>query len=295
VQDVDTVQKMEKVELTPMEVDPVLIEEVKPEEPVLDIAPSTSDGTTRMTSQERAQKLAALRVKMRESAVANRKDLIEESQRAKMTAREIARIEKQRKLAEILREKVDAQENGVDVERKKNWEYSIEEDLEWQKRLEKKARRADFEFHDETQTAHRKYKKDLDLLKPDLIKYSKQKEVAFGLEPGALVNASPTAQQQIIAAAAAGSSEAADYLYRDANTLLYADSQPSEDAIDRVVNKLNTDLDKRAKWSRKRLNTDEGDITYINERNRVFNKKISRYYDKYTKEIRESFERGTAV
>ncbi len=82
-----------------------------------------------------------------ESAVANRKDLIEESQRAKMTARKTAQIDKQRKLAEILREKVDAQENGVDVERTKNWEYSIEEDREWQKRLEKKARRADFEFH----------------------------------------------------------------------------------------------------------------------------------------------------
>jgi len=131
---------------------------------------------------------------------------------------------------------------------------------------------------DETQTAHRKYKKDLDLLKPDLVKYSKQKEVALGLEPGALVNASPSAQQQIIAAAAGGSSEAAEYLYRDANTLLYADSQPSEDAIDKVVNKLNTDLDKRAKWSRKRLNTDEGDITYINERNRVFNKKVCPHF-----------------
>jgi len=64
-----------------------------------------------------------------------------------MTAREIAQTEKRRKLAEILREKVDAQENGVDVERKKNWEYSIEEDQEWQKRLSKKGRRADFEFH----------------------------------------------------------------------------------------------------------------------------------------------------
>ena len=31
--------------------------------------------------------------------------------------------------------------------------------------------------------------------------------------------------------------------------------------------------DKRNKFSRKRLNEDEGDVTYINERNRVFNKK----------------------
>jgi len=53
--------------------------------------------------------------------------------------------------------------------------------------------------------------------------------------------------------------------------------------------------DKKNKFSRKRLNEDEGDITYINERNRVFNKKIARYYDKYTAEIRASFERGTAL
>jgi pre-mRNA-splicing factor SYF2 len=73
-------------------------------------------------------------------------------------------------------------------------------------------------------------------------------------------------------------------------------------------------LDRKGKFSRRRLNEDEGDITYINEHNKVFNKKvrssvvsiaqmltfrklsqIARYYDKYTKEIRDSFERGTAL
>ena len=34
-------------------------------------------------------------------------------------------------------------------------------------------------------------------------------------------------------------------------------------------------IDKKGKFSRKRLNDDEGDITYINEHNRVFNKKVS--------------------
>ena len=34
-------------------------------------------------------------------------------------------------------------------------------------------------------------------------------------------------------------------------------------------------LDKRGKWSRKRANEDEGDVTYINQRNKVFNKKVS--------------------
>lgn len=33
--------------------------------------------------------------------------------------------------------------------------------------------------------------------------------------------------------------------------------------------------DRRSKFSKKRTNEDEGDITYINERNKVFNKKVS--------------------
>lgn len=89
---------------------------------------------------------------------------------------------------------------------------------------------------------------------------------------------------------------AAESLYRDANTLIYGDSKPSEDAIDRVVSKINKEyvflhqivtlssdfcvflcsIDKKGKFSRKRLNEEEGDITYINEHNRVFNKKVCR-------------------
>ena len=84
---------------------------------------------------------------------------------------------------------------------------------------------------------------------------------------------------------------AAESLYRDANSLVYADHKPNDDAVDRVIHKLNMEYvptllfhllslnnldrqDKRNKFSRKRLNEDEGDITYINERNRVFNKKV---------------------
>jgi hypothetical protein len=61
---------------------------------------------------------------------------------------------------------------------------------------------------------------------------------------------------------------------------------------------------------------DDGDVTYINDANKVFNKKINRYFDKYTAEyvfrivdfqsrnsyspvvpcrIRANFERGTAL
>ncbi|KAH9064532.1 mRNA splicing factor SYF2 [Lactarius vividus] len=255
---------------------------------------------------ERREKMRQLRAKMQSSALANRASVIEESSRIKSAARDLARLEKQRKLAETLRLKADAEERGEDVERQKNWEWTIEENEEWEKKLARKARRADFEFHDDAHAARRKYKKDVDKLKPDLEVYNRQKETAMGLAPGTLSQSGsssfsltgfdpaqasgsqlvPTAHQQQLAS---------ESLYRDANSLLYADNKPSDEAIDRVIGKINQDIDKRRKFSRKRPNEDSGDVTYINEKNRIFNKKIARYYDKYTAEIRASFERGTAL
>ena len=37
------------------------------------------------------------------------------------------------------------------------------------------------------------------------------------------------------------------------------------------------------------------DISYINKRNKRFNEKINRNYDKHTAEIRQNLERGTAL
>ena len=54
-------------------------------------------------------------------------------------------------------------------------------------------------------------------------------------------------------------------------------------------------LDKRQKRSRKRADEDEGDITWINEKNRQFNRKLQRYYDDVTRETRENFERGALL
>jgi len=241
-----------------------------------------------------------LRAKMRTSSQANRACLVEESAKAKTTARDLARLDKQRKLAEMLRIKADAEERGEDVERDKNWEWTIEENEEWEKKLARKARRADFEFHDDAHAARRRYKKDLDQIKPDLVAYNRQKEIAMGLAPGSLVTSfNPTTGASSSSTQVVATSQqqqlAAENFYCDANSMLYGDNKPNEDAIDRVVGKINKDIDKKGKFSRKRLNEDEGDITYINERNRVFNKKIARYYDKYTSEIRASFERGTAL
>lgn len=83
------------------------------------------------------------------SSKANRASLLEESAKSKITARDAARLDRQRKLAEVLRAKANAEELGEDVERAKNWEWTIEENDEWEKKLRRKKRRADFEFHGE--------------------------------------------------------------------------------------------------------------------------------------------------
>jgi hypothetical protein len=73
--------------------------------------------------------------------------MIEESAKSKISARDTARLERQRKLAEALRTKADAEDRGEDVERQKNWEWTIEENEAWEEKKARKARRADFEFH----------------------------------------------------------------------------------------------------------------------------------------------------
>jgi len=54
-------------------------------------------------------------------------------------------------------------------------------------------------------------------------------------------------------------------------------------------------ISKRAKYSRRRPFDEDEDIDYINERNMKFNKKLERFYGKYTAEIKQNLERGTAI
>ena len=57
--------------------------------------------------------------------------------------------EKKEKLADALQEKKRVVEDGEDVERAKNMEYSIEDNDKWEKKQKQKARNAKFEFDGE--------------------------------------------------------------------------------------------------------------------------------------------------
>ncbi|KAK6905450.1 pre-mRNA-splicing factor SYF2 [Kwoniella mangroviensis CBS 8886] len=247
----------------------------------------------KLTLEERMAKMKELRMRMNQSTQQNRKDLIADHQKSKVTAKELARLEKQKKLAQTLRLKAEAEENGEDLERKKNWEYSIEDNERWEKKLEEQRVKQDTHFHNAEDDAHKRYNRNIRSTKVDLASYERQKEAALGLAPGTLVSAGGSSNA-VAGSSKSGALTAAEDLYRGSDTLAYGDHKPSEDALDRVAEKINKDIGKYGKRKNKKDDEDD-EVTYINERNKVFNKKVARYFDKYTKEIRANFERGTAL
>jgi len=82
---------------------------------------------------------------------------------------------------------------------------------------------------------------------------------------------------------------------RTESSLKWGTDRPPEHMIDHMVAELEETHNRRKKFSRRRQHYASNDIDYINDRNRVFNKKIKRAYDPYTIEIRQNLERGTAL
>ncbi|KAL3823640.1 hypothetical protein ACHAXA_005621 [Cyclostephanos tholiformis] len=75
----------------------------------------------------------------------------------------------------------------------------------------------------------------------------------------------------------------------------YKQSSISEkEGAKRLAMEMKRRAEKKANQKRK-LEFDAVDVTSINERNKRFNEKISRNFDKHTAEIRQNLERGTAL
>jgi pre-mRNA-splicing factor SYF2 len=71
----------------------------------------------------------------------------------------------------------------------------------------------------------------MDDFKPDHKLYNAQRAAASAVNPSMALLASTSYAQQA----------AHDDLYRDANSFVYGDHKPSEDAIDKVIGKINVE------------------------------------------------------
>ncbi|XAR72688.1 hypothetical protein NMG60_11019414 [Bertholletia excelsa] len=90
--------------------------------------------------------------------------------------------------------------------------------------------------------------------------------------------------------------EADPEFYREASSLQYGKApKTSEDRVEKMVKELKDREEKRKSFSRRRRFHEDKDIDSINDRNEHFNKKIERAFGKYTLEIKNNLERGTAL
>ena len=92
----------------------------------------------------------------------------------------------------------------------------------------------------------------------------------------------------VATAAAASSTETFDPILNE------SDEQRQKEGARNLANEMNRRIEKQ-KAKRDRLEFEGEDVSWINQRNKKFNQKISRNFDKHTAEIRQNLERGTAL
>ncbi|PBP26629.1 SYF2 splicing factor [Diplocarpon rosae] len=244
-------------------------------------------------AKERMDRFKALQARAKSGAQKNLKEATLESQRLATDPNLLTSLKRKSAIASHNLLKADTEISGADFERKRAWDWTIEESERWDKRIKKKdAHRDDQAFQDYRQDSRKVYKRQIRDLKPDMGDYEKQKMAAVeraaasgGLE---IVE---TEDGELVAVDKDGT------FYSTADSTGFIEHKPPKDAVDRLVKDLQQAEEARLKKRREKMgaNGDDGDVTYINEKNKQFNQKLNRFYNKYTAEIRDSFERGTMI
>ncbi|MDI1489100.1 MAG: Pre-mRNA-splicing factor SYF2 [Ramalina farinacea] len=260
-----------------------------PSQPAPATTPTPDNPTT-----SRLARFKALQARAKSSEAANLKAARAESARLATDPNALTALQRKQALASHKLLKADTEAQGDDFERKRAWDWTIEESERWDRRMEKKERhREDVAFQDYTQDARKIYKRQLRELQPDIEGYEKQKAEAVqkaaargGLE---IVE---TEDGEVVVVEKSGG------FYATADSTEFVENKPEKAAVDRLVKDLQKAEDVRLRKRRERgreNERDDGDVTFINDKNKQFNQKLARYYNKYTAEIRDSFERGTMI
>ncbi|KAL4817454.1 Pre-mRNA-splicing factor syf2 [Aspergillus spinulosporus] len=243
-------------------------------------------------ARERKERFKALQARAKSANERNLKETAAETQRLATDPSLLSSLSRKHAFASHNLLKADTEAAGEDFERKRAWDWTVDESEKWDRRMEKKQRhRDDVAFQDYTQDARKVYKRQLQEMKPDLEGYENEKMAA--IEKAAAsgdLEIVETNDGEMIAVDKNGT------FYSTADTIGFTESKPDRAAVDKLVADLRKAEEVRLKKRRDRRGGDEdGDVTYINEKNKQFNQKLARFYNKYTTEIRDSFERGTMI
>jgi pre-mRNA-splicing factor SYF2 len=228
-------------------------------------------------AKERQERFRALQARAKSSAQKNMKEAQLESQRLATDPNLLTALNRKQAIASQKLMKADTEASGEDFERKRAWDWTIEESERWDKRIKKKeAHRDDQAFQDYRQDSRKVYKRQIRDLKPDMEHYEKEKMAAVeraaasgGLE---IVE---TDDGELVAVDKDGT------FYSTADSTGFVENKPEKAAVDRLVADLQKAEDTRLRKQRERNQKGEdGDVTYINDKNKQFNQKLARFYNK---------------
>lgn len=228
-------------------------------------------------AKERQDRFKALQARAKTSNQKNMKEAALESQRLATDPSLLTTLNRKHATATQKLVKADVEASGEDFERKRAWDWTAEESERWDKRLKKKeAHRDNQAFQDYRQDGNKVYKRQVNNMKPDMENYEKEKLAAVqrAARSGNL-EIVETGDGELVAVDKDGS------FYSTANSTNFVENRPDKSAVDRLVNDLKQAEETRLKKRKERMqDRDEGDVTHINEPNKMFNHKLSRFYNK---------------
>ena len=259
---------------------------------------------TSNAGDKRASRFAALRAR---NAASRKSNLAESKNEARRTATDpgqLTSLQRKKDIAEHKLLKASVEDSGEDFERKRAWDWTVEESERWDEKMAKKRRRKeDVGFADYSREAGKVYERQIGQMgkadggpgggeRKEAYEREKEEAIERAVRSGGL-EIVETENGELIAVDQDGS------FYSTADNLSTTlSNKPDQAAVDRLVNDIKKAEEVRLRRRKERGrggDDDGGDVNYINEKNKQFNLKLARFYDKYTADIRESFERGTAI
>lgn len=168
--------------------------------------------------------------------------------------------------------KADVEDAGGDFERKRAWDWTVDESERWDERQRQKdAHRDDNAFSDYRREANKVYNRQLrNLGDPDLEKYTsdKMKAIEEAARRGTL-EIVETEDGEMVAVDKDGTfygGSGGDAISS------FTDNKPDKKAVDRLVGEMKKAEEAAAKKRRERAakNGDDADVTYINDKNSKF-------------------------
>ncbi|VDK62928.1 unnamed protein product [Onchocerca ochengi] len=205
-----------------------------------------------------------LHQKRQESRKLNYEQVVEEDHRSKLPKNYDLKRKRQEWELEQMELRKAAEERGEDYDRLQA--LKTQADLIERKEIVKRKKKSDKGFSDYEAMTLRQYQRLSGNIKPDIKAYEKMRQVIDAKE-----------------------------FYPGVNTLISGTYYPTDAALNKLADDIRAQEKKRDQYHRRRMFDPDAPIDYINERNRKFNQKLDRFYDKYTEDLKSDLERGTAI